>query len=178
MVTSDAHEALFGSNHLGCIAMMPVTSCTPFPFRFVQCYAYHVCLRHSLAFYASLHACSHVHAWVLLASVLSLLQHNEVIDIRSKPTFVPRGHHLLFAFLLVCLLACLLAFLCLYLPCLSCLSILCLFHMLFASFFLPLLVFWFSCLCLGMYTHGGRTHGDRARSPKCKQKTALTQACR
>ena len=29
----------------------------------------------------------------------------------SKPKFVPRGHYLLFAFLLVCLLVCLLAFL-------------------------------------------------------------------
>ena len=29
---SNAHEALFGCNHLGCIAMMPVASCIPFPF--------------------------------------------------------------------------------------------------------------------------------------------------
>ena len=84
--------------------------------------------------YTSLHACSHVHAWVLLASVSSLLQHNEVIDIQSKPTFVPHGQHLLFSFLLVCFLTCLLAFLLLCLPCLSCLSALFLFHMLFASF--------------------------------------------
>ena len=130
-----------------------------------QCYAYHACLCHPLAFYASLHACSHVHAWVLLASVSSMLQHNEVMDIRSKPILVLRGHHLLFAFFLVCLLACLHAFLFLYLPCLSCLSALCLFHMLFASFpsIACLLV---SCLCLYMYTHGARTHGARARSPK------------
>ena len=32
MVTSDTHEALFGCNHLGGIAMMPVASCIPFPF--------------------------------------------------------------------------------------------------------------------------------------------------
>ena len=32
MVTSDACEALYGCNHLGCIAMMPVASCIPFPF--------------------------------------------------------------------------------------------------------------------------------------------------
>ena len=32
MVTSDAHEALFGCNHLGCIAMLPIPSCIPFPF--------------------------------------------------------------------------------------------------------------------------------------------------
>ena len=120
----------------------------------MRCYAYHVCLCHQLAFYPSLHACLHVHAWVLLASVSSILQHNEAIDIRSKPTFFFCGQHLLFAILLVCLLSCLLACLftfllsCLFvylmahlischmlcLPCLSCLSTLCLFHMLFASF--------------------------------------------
>ena len=98
----------------------------PSLFRSAWCYVYHACLYHPLAFYASLHACSHVHAWVLLASVSSMLQHNEVMDIRSKPTFVPCGHHLLlallFAFLLVCLLTCLLAFFFLCLPCLSCLS--------------------------------------------------------
>ena len=80
-----------------------------------RCYAYHACLCHPFTFYASLHACSHVHAWVLLASVLSMLQHNEVMDIWSKPTFVPCGHHLLlalcflsylFAFSLVCLISC------------------------------------------------------------------------
>ena len=32
MDTSDAHEALFGCNHLGCIAMLPIASCIPFPF--------------------------------------------------------------------------------------------------------------------------------------------------
>ena len=72
-------------------------------FYFMQWHTYHVCLRHLLAFYASLHACSHVHAWVLLASVSSILQHNEAMDIWSKPAFIPRGHDLLFAFLLSCL---------------------------------------------------------------------------
>ena len=95
-----------------------------------------------LALYASLHACFHVHEWVLHASVSSMLQHNEVMDIWSKPTFVDHGHHLLFAFLLVCLLACLLAFLFLCLPCLSCLSTLCLFHMPYASLS-------FHCLSVG-----------------------------
>ena len=33
---SDAHEALFGCNHLGCIVMMLVASCIPFPF-FTSC---------------------------------------------------------------------------------------------------------------------------------------------
>ena len=32
MITSNAHEALFGCNHLGCIDMMSVASCIPFPF--------------------------------------------------------------------------------------------------------------------------------------------------
>ena len=32
MLTFDAHEALFGCNHLGCIAMMAVALCIPFPF--------------------------------------------------------------------------------------------------------------------------------------------------
>ena len=36
MDTSDTHEALFGCNHLGCITMMPVASCLPFPF-FAPC---------------------------------------------------------------------------------------------------------------------------------------------
>ena len=91
----------------------------------------------------------------MLTNVLSVLQHNEVKDIQSKPTFVSCGHHLLFVFLLiclfayllaillVCLIACLLASLFLCLSCLSCLSTLCLFHELFTSFFFPLLVFWF-----------------------------------
>ena len=105
----------------------------------------HVCSCHLLAFHASLHACSHVHAWVLLASVSSMLQHNEVIYIRSKPTFVPYGHHLLFAFLLVCL------FLCLLVCLLSCFFACHVYHayLLYASFIcslhllLPLLVCWF-----------------------------------
>ena len=32
MVTSDAYKALFGYDHLECIAMMPVALCTPFLF--------------------------------------------------------------------------------------------------------------------------------------------------
>ena len=51
------------------------------------------------------------------------------------------------------------------LPCLSCSSALCL----FASFSFHCLSV-VSCLCLCMYTHGARTHGVRARSPKRKQK--------
>ena len=127
-----------------------------------------------------------------------MLQDNEVMDIRSKPTFVPRRHHLLFSFLLCCLFSCLfalslvclpscllaisfahlLAFM-LYLPYLSCLFALChfaiiyafLFHCLSPGFLSFLLV---SCLFLCMYAHGARTHGARAWSSKCKQKGAIT----
>ena len=57
-------------------------------FRSVRLYACHACLCHPLALSASLHACLHVHAWVLLASVSFVLQHNEVMDIRSKLLFL------------------------------------------------------------------------------------------
>ena len=84
----------------------------PFPpFHSVRCYAYHAYLCHPLAFYASLHAYLYVRALILLASVSSILQHNEGMDIRSKPKFVPRGHHLLFVCLLVSWLSCLVGFL-------------------------------------------------------------------
>ena len=75
-----------------------------------------------------------------------------------------------------CLLSCLFAFL---LICLcSCFSACHVYHayLLYASFicslyhFLPLLVCWFSCLCLCMYTHGVRTQGVRALFPMRKQK--------
>ena len=95
-----------------------------------------------IGLYASLHPCLHAHAWVLLASVSSMLQHNEAMDTRSKPTFVPHGHHLLFTFLLVCLFASLLAFWFLCFPWLSCLSILCL-SICSLHLFLLLFVCWF-----------------------------------
>ena len=38
-----------------------------------RCYACYACLCHPLAFYASLHAYLHVHAWVVLASLSSML---------------------------------------------------------------------------------------------------------
>ena len=160
---------------------------SPFPLSTTLCLP---CLFvHPLAFYASLHACLHVHAWILLASVLSMLQHNEVMDIRSKPTFVPYGHHLLFAFLLICLLSYLLA--CLFAFLLSCLlfylmachvscHMLCLpclpYFLLYASsscslhLFLSIACLLVSYLCLCMYTHGARTHKARAWSPKRKRK--------
>ena len=126
-------------------------------FHSVRWYTCHACLCHPLDFFASLHACLHVHAWVLLANVSSMLQHIEVVDIRSKPTFVPRGHHLLFAFLLclfVCLFVCLPAF---SFVCASCLSYLLPYAMLTMSimfiYFMPLsyalCIFSLYCLSVG-----------------------------
>ena len=97
-------------------------------FRSLQRYACHAFLCHPLALCASLLACLHVHAWVLLVSVSSMIQHNEAMDIRSKPTFVPHKHHLLFAILLVypllivCYLACLplCSYVCLHPVCYAC----------------------------------------------------------
>ena len=98
--------------------------------------------------------------WVFLASVLSVLKHNEVMDIRSKPTFVPRGYHLLFVFFFffTCLLAMHIVLIC-FMP----------FYM-FVTYF-PFIDFLLvSCHCLCMYAHRVRTLGARARSPRCKQK--------
>ena len=70
-------------------------------------------LRHPfgfLYFFASLHVCLHVHAWVC---VLSIFQSNETMDTQSKPTFVPLGHYLLFDNMFVCLFVC---FTCLFAP--------------------------------------------------------------
>ena len=89
LITSNAHEALFRCNHLVCIAMMPVATCIPSPFMLCTMVCLPCLFVPPLALYASLHACLHVHVWVLLASVLSMLQHNKAIDIWSKPTFVP-----------------------------------------------------------------------------------------
>ena len=121
---------------------MPGRSVHTLPFfRSVRSYAYHACLCHLLTLYASLHACLHVHTWVLLASVSSILQHNEVMDIRSNL-------HLSLADTIFCLFPCLFSFLlvCL-LSCYNCYV----YHayLLYASFtyplhpFLPLLVCWF-----------------------------------
>ena len=145
MVTPDAYKALFRCNHLRGIAMMPIASCIPFPF-FAPCndmLAMLFCATHWL--YVHLYTRLHVHAWVLLVSVSSMLQHNEAMDIRSKPTFVPHKHHLLFAILLVypllvvCYLACLplCSYVCLHMLCLSllsCLFVLHLFVIIYASF--------------------------------------------
>ena len=62
-----------------------------------------------LRFFASLHACLHVHAWV---SVSSILQSNGSMDTQSKPTFVFLGHPILLDNILVCPFICLVCFVC------------------------------------------------------------------
>ena len=46
-----------------------------------------------LCFFASLHACLYVHAWVCVSSIR---QSNGPTDTQSKPTFILLGHPLLF----------------------------------------------------------------------------------
>ena len=151
---------------VGCFVHIFPFSCS------VQWYAYHAYLCHPLALCASLHTCLQVHAWVFLASVSSVLQHNEVMDIRSKPTFIPLGHHLLFAFFLVSLLACWLTFFLLSHATLA-ISIL---LVCFAPFSIIYASFPFHCLSSGFLSlpshvrTGARTHRARAWSPRCRQK--------
>ena len=117
-------------------------------FHFMRWYAYHACLCHPMAFYAFLHSCLHVHAWVLLTSVSSMLQqwsYGHSIQTYICPSRTPP---------FVCFFACLPS---------------CLFVCFLVSFpsIAHLLV---SCLCLCMYTYGARKYGARARSPRRKQK--------
>ena len=65
-----------------------------------------VCATHWLFMHLYTLAYMFMHESCLL--VLSMLQHNEVMDIRSKPTFVPHRHHPFVCFL-ACLPSCLFA---------------------------------------------------------------------
>ena len=134
----------------------------------MRCYAYYACLCHPLAFYASLHACLHVHAWILL------LVCRPCFNTMKLWTFDP-NLHLSLADTTFCLLSCLFAF---SLVCfLSCFFACHIYHayLLYAYFicflhlFLPLLVCG-SCLCLCIYIDGVRTHRARVWSSRRKQK--------
>ena len=152
--------------------MMPVATCIPFPF-FALCndmLTMLVCATYWLSMHLYMLAYMSMHESCLLVCRLGF-NTMKLWTFDPKPTFVPRVHHLLFAFLLVCLLYCLLAYLfafllsCLFvylmachvfchmlcLPCLSCLSALCLFHMLFASFS-------FHCLFAGLLSLSLHVH--------------------
>ena len=153
MVTSDASVALFGCNHLGCIAMMPIALCIPFPL-FALCddmLAMIVCgtCWLSMHFYSLAYMSMHESC---------LLVCHPCLNTMKLWTFDPNLHlslvdtNFFFAFLFVCLLVCLLAFLFLFLACLSCLSTLCLFHMLSASFSFHCLFVRFLSLLLHVHT--------------------------
>ena len=111
MVTSDAREALFGCNHLGCIAMMPFASCIPFPSSILCHIMLTMLVCATCWLYMHLYTLAYMSMHESCLLVCRPFQHNEAMDIRSKPTFVPHEHHLLFVsclfvFSLVCLLSC------------------------------------------------------------------------
>ena len=170
METSDAHEALFGCNHLGCITTMPVASCTPFPLS-APCddmLTMLVCATRWLSMHLYMLAHMSMHESCLLVC-------RPYFNIMKLRTFDPNLH-----FSLVdtnfCLLSCLFAFSLVFL--LSCFFACHVYHayLLYAFFicsmhlFLSIVCLLVSCSCLCMYTHGARAQGAKARSPKCKQK--------
>ena len=78
------------------------------PFRSVRWYTCHTCLCHPLAFYASLHACSHVHALLVCRPCFNTIKlwtsdPNLHLSLADATLCL---FSCLFAFLLVCLLSC------------------------------------------------------------------------
>ena len=169
---SDAHEALFGSNHLGCIAMMSIDSCIPFPFS-TPCddmLTMLVCATRWLY--------SHLYMLACMSMLEScLLVCHPCFNTMKSCTIDPNLHlslvdaTFLCVLLLVCLFVCLFTSLLVCLPCLSCLPALCSF-ICTSHLFLPLLVCWFlvfafacthmerGCMELG---HGFPSISKRAR---------------
>ena len=118
MVTPDAREALFGCNHLGCITMMPVASCIPFPF-FAPCDVMLIMLVCATR-WLFMHLCAL--AYMFMHKSCLLVSH-PCFKAMKLWTFDPNLHlspvnttyclpfllvclFCLFAFLLVCLLSC------------------------------------------------------------------------
>ena len=112
MITSDTHKALFGCNHLGCIIMTVVASCTPFPL-FALCddmIAMLVCATRWL----SMHLCMLAHMSMYESCLLvcrscfnkmKLWIFNPNLHLSlTDTTFCLFSY--LFAFSLVCLLSC------------------------------------------------------------------------
>ena len=147
--------------------MMPVASCIPFPLSSPcdDMLAMLVYATRWLSMHLYMLAYMFMHESCLLVCRPSF-------NTMKLWTFDP-NLHLCLVDTTFCLLSCLFVFSFVFLlSCffaLPCLSALCLFHMLFASFpsIACLLVF---CFCVCMYTYGVRTQGARARSPKHKQK--------
>ena len=156
MVTSGAHEALFGCNHLGCITMVSVALCIPFPLSTLYddmivmlVYAIHWLSMHLYTLdYMFMHkSCLLVCHPCFNTMKLWTFDPNLYLSLVNT-TFCLPSH--LFACFLASLLAMPIMLIC-FMP----------LHMLFASFpsIACLLV---SCLCHCMYTHGARMHGARA----------------
>ena len=102
VVTSNTSEALFGCNHLGCIALMPVASCIPFPFS-VPCDDMLVCATHWLSMYLYKLAYMSMHESCLLVC-------RPYFNTMKLWTFDP-NLHLSLTDTTFCLLSCLFAFL-------------------------------------------------------------------
>ena len=156
---------------------MPVASCIPFPFS-IPCddmLTMLACSTHWLSMHLYMLAYMFMHESCLLVccpyfNTLKLWTFDTNLHLSPMDTTFCLPFCMC-VFFLVCWLACLPSFVYLVahhvsyhmlcLPCLSCLSTLCLFHTLFASFpsIACMLV---SCLCHRMCTHGARTREARA----------------
>ena len=112
MVTSDAHDALFGCNHLGCITMMLVSSCTPFSLS-APCddiLATLVCATHWLSMHLYTLAHMSMHESCLLVcrpcfNTIKLWTSDPNLHLSLADATLCL-FSCLFAFLLVCLLSC------------------------------------------------------------------------
>ena len=140
---SNAHEALFGCNHLGCITMMPVVSCISFPLS-APCDDMHamlVCATRWLSMHLYMLAHMLMHECCLL---VCRPYFNTMKSWKSDPNL-----HLSLMDTTFCLISCLFAFSLVSL--LSCFFACYVYHtyLLYAFFicslhlFLPLLVCWF-----------------------------------
>ena len=112
MVTSDAREALYGCNHLGCISGCQVAPCVPFPFFAPRddMLTMFVCATHWLSMHLYTLAYMYMHESCLLVC-------RQCFNTKKLWTSDPNLHFsladitfcllsCLFAFLLVCLLSC------------------------------------------------------------------------
>ena len=157
MVASDAHEALFGCNHLGRIATMPVTLCIPFPFS-TPCDD-----GLTILVYATCWLSFHLYtlAYMSMHESCLLVCHPYFNTMKLRTSYFV----CFLSFFPFCSFACFPAMLAMSIMviCIMPLS-----YTLCISFSIACLLVSYLCLC--MSTHGARTHGARARSPKRKQK--------
>ena len=181
MITFDTHEESFGCNHLGCITLMPIASCIPFPFS-TPCDAMLTILGATRWLYMHLYALAYMsmHESCLLVcrlyfNTMKLWTPNPNLhlSLANTTSFLLAC---LFAFLLVCFLSCLFAISLVYShPCfyvyhiyhvyLLHASIMCSLHL-----FLPLLACWFLVFVFAC-THmkQGRMELRQGFSSACKK---------